>query len=118
MKYIFLFCATALSLSACTKAKIETYCGVENPEKDLVWLKEGIDKHKSLNIFVYKLTYKSTEGIFVYNDCEGISDCPLQDYFNCDGTPIFLGAGIGPSAKPFPSDFDVETDYREIIYSK
>ena len=113
MKYTIAFCfLLLLTLSACQKPV--TYCGVEDPINDIDWIKDEI-KNSSPKLRIYKQTYNSTEGFYVY-DCFDTSCNTITTYYKtCDNTLLYKHSS-GAILGNFPTDFNLNTTYREIIY--
>jgi hypothetical protein len=66
-------------------------CGVENPQENLPWLKEILQKRIITCTEVYLVRYNNEDYI-------GVFDCPGQDsgggYYRCDGTFVCGYQGI------------------------
>lgn len=113
MKYtIPLFILQMLLLTGCVKP--ETYCGVKDPLNDIAWLKDEI-KGNPTNLMIYKQTYKSTEGFYLYYCIDSACKVTSAAYKTCENTLLYYSSsGIVPST--FPNDFNVQSSYRELIY--
>jgi hypothetical protein len=77
---------------------IQTVCGVENPTKNLPWLKNSIDNFKTsttsvlTSINLYK--YKSTDIIEMTWNLIGIADVPTGALFTCTGERLYSCGGL------------------------
>ncbi len=113
MKYTIALCfLIALTLHACKKPA--TYCGVEDPINDIDWIKDEISNN-SPKLRIYKQTYNSTEGFYVY-DCIDTGCIAFSTYYKtCDNTLLYRYSS-GPLPGTFPNDFSLNSTYRELIY--
>jgi hypothetical protein len=113
MKYTPSLCfLLLLTLYACKKPV--TYCGVEDPISDIDWIKDEI-KNSSPKLRIYKQTYNSTEGFYVY-DCFDTACYGISTYYKtCDNTLLYKYVS-GPLPSTFPNDFNLNSTYRELIY--
>lgn len=77
-------------LSSCKKQSI--LCGGNDPDKNLPWLKQEIQRLSTLNSCnsISRSTYKE-QTVFILSSCEpNASSIPLL--FNCDGNQLNLSA--------------------------
>jgi hypothetical protein len=86
----------------------EKACNVENPLRDLPWLKQFINEVKdteSGHKRIYQCTYKDGTG-FLINNCVGCPDAGLN-LVNCDGTSLCVLYGLaGDPCTEFEIDFE------------
>lgn len=116
VKKIILGSVLVLSIGLHACKKNESYCGVKNPETEILWIKNVIETSPH-GLQIYKLTYKTTEGFYIRfcinSDCSATAGV----YRTCDNIQLYESStGVMPST--FPTDFNAETSYKELIYQK
>lgn len=130
MKNIILVISLVLiTFSSCKKE--QSYCGVEYPAQELVWVRELIKSIPPANYLrIYKNTYNNTQGFLVEAlETEMIIMQSDNDtiYFNysnrtfrtCDNLTLFVSSSFGIiPTNTFPSNFISETTYKELIYEQ
>lgn len=94
MRKYFLFLVLIGALASCSDSddNIVSGCGVNNPAKDLQWLKTEIDRRNENPTEDMKYCYilhaeYDGEAVFVYQDCNPLIN-KIIPVFNCDGTII------------------------------
>ena len=108
LKLILLSLILTIVFSSCEKEKV---CGVDNPQKDLPWLKEFIDvvgsnaqAGFSHHVKIYQCTYRNGIG-FLIEPCVG---CPDAGFLlvNCEGKCLCnLWGFTGDSCTEYNIDF-------------
>lgn len=93
-------------------------CGVENPQTNLIWLKDKLDIRFCSEVYSY--FFKNVEYI-ILEDCPDVIDGQLI-FFDCHGTKICEsgGAAAGDSTCFLPVGFSFENyeQYKKLIYTK
>ena len=97
--------------------KPETYCGVEDPINDLDWLKETVENPNPAKMQVYKQTYNSIEGFYVYICIDSGCNSRSSYYKTCNDTVLYYSSS-GFTGSNFPNDFNTNSSYKELIYNR
>lgn len=102
-----------LLLLSCRKT--ENYCELKIPVTDVAWIKNVI-KTSPHNLKIYELTYKSTDGIFIYSCLNQGCTIASSNFRTCDNTLLYQS--LTGQQSSFPSDFGTLTTRKKLIYSK
>lgn len=81
--------------------KDDLFCGVANPGKDLIWLKEIIDiaeTRQNVNYLGYIYAEEYLGNDVVYIEMSLGSGGLMGHWFNCDGTPLVFISSNPPQA--------------------
>lgn len=119
---LFVFIAVLVPLDSCKKDNC--YCGVEDPQENLPWLKSNLEL---LNPFpddpvcleVYSLLFEEGEYIGIAN-CRNTPD-GITTLYDCQGNRTFEYGGMTGGAQNFgmPETFSIEyfLNHRKLIYT-
>ncbi len=112
----FIILSLVAFIQSCDRLNSQTCaCGVDNPQKDLEWLKDILQRRSISCTEVYLVRYNNEDYI-------GIYDCPKGDdsgcgYYRCDGTLVcgYQGfTGIWNCSK----EFTEATKDKTLIYKQ
>lgn len=88
-KYLFLFVCSML-LFSCYDDEGPSVCGVENPVRDLVWIKEGIKSASNPSYSEYSYLMQATyqgKTVFFFGYCDPLANWALI-VKDCDGNRV------------------------------
>jgi len=109
--FTLLSCFMIIVLSNCKKDKKPCACGVEDPQVNIEWLKDNLNKRFCVE--VYLLQNKGQEFIGIY-DCPEMVDGGYAIY-NCDGTKICEYSGLAGKGN---CTYELVNDYKTLIYKQ
>jgi hypothetical protein len=105
--------ATFLYYGSCRKENI-CACGVENPEDNLIWLKNRLEYYICEDIYQYIFEMKE---YIIIETCPLASD-PMKEVFDCVGNIVCTRGGFASGYCPLPLIFWENYESKKVLLFK